>query len=183
MSDVMVARKPGRPTNAEREARATRLAVVEEETELTPILAQPRRWQLSDLDPWLLERLNFRWLAMEATWRGKLAGYAAGNEYLFITNGEAVLLAMNMRHAMSGKPVIMEVFAFCREANFKHDVYGLEDPQGAGAAALRALYRHLREWAKSMDATRVYVGICSDAVPSKLREMFADSYYVVGAPC
>ena len=48
----------GRPTNAE---RARRLAVVEE-GEVLPDLPQPRRWQITDLDPWLLERLN-RFLA------------------------------------------------------------------------------------------------------------------------
>jgi len=170
----------GRPTNAELAAR--RLTVIEE-GETIPDLPQPRRWQLDDLDPWLLSRINDRWAGTQAMWRGKLAGYSAGNEYLFITNGEAVLLAMVTRHAMSGKPVVMEVFAFCREANLKHEVWGLEDTQGYGATALRALYRQMRDWAKSMSATRVYVGVCSDLVPSKLRDMFADAYYVVGAPC
>ncbi len=169
----------GRPTNAE---RARRLAVVEE-GEALPDLPQPRRWQIADLDPWLLERLNNRWLATEQTWRGKLAGYAASNEFLFITNGAAVLLAETKRHAMTGKPVVMEVFAFARESNFKHDVWGLEDVSGFGAMALRALYRQMREWAKDMDATRVYSGICADLPPSVLRQLFADAYHVVGAPC
>ncbi len=164
------------------EVATRRLAVVEEGVAL-PDLVQPRRWQLSDLDPWLLERVNNRWLATEATWRGKLAGYAASNEFLFITNGEAVLLAETKRHAMTGKLIVMEVFAFCREANFKHDVWGLEDMQGFGAMALRALYRHMRDWAKSMDATRVYTCICADMVPSTGRQVFPESYYVVGAPC
>ncbi len=171
--------QPGHPPY---NRRRSNLAVVEEGEPL-PDLPQPRRWQLDDLDPWLLERINFRWLATETTWRGKLSGYAAGNEYLFITNGEAVLLAMNLRHAMSGKPVIMEVFAFCREADLKDGVYGLGKDVALGDAALRGLYRQLKDWAKSMDAARVYVGVCSDMVPSKLKESFVDSYYVVGAPC
>jgi hypothetical protein len=180
MSDIAL-RKPGRPSNAEIAAR--RLAVVEESAPI-PDLSQPRRWQIDDLDPWLLERINFRWPEHERVMRGLLTNYAASNEFLLITNGEAVLLAETKLHAMSRKIVVMEVFAFCREANVKDGVYGLDDARGIGGAALRALYRQLREWAKSMSATRVYVGVCSDLTPSILREIAgATSYYVVGATC
>jgi hypothetical protein len=147
-------------------------------------LSQPRRWNLNDLDPWLTERLNFRWPNGDRVLRGLLANYSAGNEFLLITNGEAVLLAETKLHAISRKLVVMEVFAFCREANVKDGVYGLDDARGIGGAALRALYRQMREWAKSMSATRVYVGVCSDLTPSILREIAgATSYYVVGATC
>ncbi len=164
-------RKQGRLTEAEREARLERLQIT-----------QPRRWQLSDLDEWLLKRLNYRWEAAEATWRGKLAGFSAGNEFLFITNGQAVLLAMSQRHVMSGKPIVMEVFAYARSADFRNGVWGLEQGAELGETALRQLYRQMREWAKSMDAVRAYVGISSDMVPSSLKDMLGGYYVVGGAP-
>src|SRR5580765_2783006 len=99
MSDIVL-RKPGRPSNAELAAR--RLAVVEESAPI-PDLSQPRRWQIDDLDPWLLERLNFRWPDQARVRPGLLANYAASNEFLLITNGEAVLLAETKLHAISRK--------------------------------------------------------------------------------
>lgn len=158
----------GRPTNAE---LAARFATVE-----API----RRWEASDFDEWLASRLQFRWGGEARIWQHRLMGFQS-NDYLFITNGSAVLLAMQMRDIMTGKPFVMERFAWTRDADEKDGVYGLKQHEDT---TLRPLYRRLREWASGMSATRLYVGVCSDLLPSELREMMGkDSYYIVGAPC
>lgn len=164
--------------------RSTRLAVAEVTDDTpAPAVGPVRRWQLADLDAWFLARLNFRWAATEQAWRGKLSGFSASNEYLFVTNGEAVLLALLMRHPMTGKPIVMEICAFARDADERDGVYNVI-PKSLGDAAIRALYRHLREWGKSMGAARLYIGVCSDILPSILRDMMgADAYYLVGTPC
>ena len=141
-----------------------------------------RRWDLSDFDDWFAHRLCHRWGGEPRVWRHKMMGFQS-NDYLFITNGGAVMLAMVLRHVMTGRPVVMEIFAFARAAPEKDGVYGATQRTNEGDA-LKPLYQRLREWAKSMDATRIYVGVSSDILPSELRMMMgSESYYVVGAPC
>jgi hypothetical protein len=152
----------------------SRLAVVEED------LSQPRRWELADLDDWLLGRLNHRW--GDLSWRGKLAGFSANNDFLFITNEDAVLLATAWRDPLTNKQFVMERFAFAREADVKNDVYNVA-VGSHGEAAIHALHLHMAGWGKAMGANRVYMGICCDILPSTLRQMTPDSYYVVGAAC
>lgn len=165
-------RRRGRPTNAEIAAR-----------QAAKEMPAVRRWLLSDLDPWLLGRLNFRWNRSEAMWRGLLAGFVASSDFLFITNEHAVLLAVRMRHEISGDQIIKEIIAFARDADEKDGVY--EVHLGTiGDAALRLLYRSMRDWGKSMNAARAYVGVCSDILPSKLKETMGDAaYYLVAGPC
>ena len=161
----------GRPLQVELEAR-----YAEEE-------ALIRRWSPDDFDEWLLTRLLHRWQGTEWFWKNKFTGFTQGNDYLFITNGGATLLAMQQRHLMIGKPIVSEVFAWARAAPIRDGVYGATQKTDEGDA-LKPLYRRLRQWGKAMDATRVYVGVCSDIVPSTLREWIGDrSYYLVAGPC
>ncbi len=169
--------QPGHPPYR----RRSNLAVSEPETVETT--AEIRRWTLDDFDEWLGVRLRHRWGGVDLVWRNKLLGFTLGNDYLFITNGEAVLLAMQQRHLMIGKPVVQEVFAWARAVPVRDGVYGATQGTDEGAA-LKPLYRRLREWGKAMDATRLYVGVCSDILPSDLKEMLGKgAYYIVGAPC
>ena len=164
-------RRVGRPTNA---VLAERYGSED---------AQIRRWCVNDFDEWLAGRLKHRWGGVDLVWRNRLMGFLSANDYLFVTNGDAVLLAMHQRHVMLGKPIVMEVLAWARTAPVKDGVYGATQGTSEGDS-LKPLYRRLREWAKSMDATRLYVGVCSDILPSTLREWMPDnSYYVVGVPC
>ncbi len=163
-------RRVGRLTEAER---------IERESAEPPI----RRWALSDFDEWLGVRLRHQWGGADLTWRNKLLGFTLGNDYLFITNGEAVMLAMHQRHVMLGVPIVAEVFAWSRAAPIRDGVYGATQGTDEGAA-LKPLYRRLRGWGKEMGATRLYVGVCSDILPSDLKEMFGKgAYYLVGGPC
>lgn len=142
-----------------------------------------RRWTRDDFDEWIAGRLKFQWGADDIAWRNRLLGFLQGNDYLFITNGEAVLLAMQQRHAMLGKPIVSEVFAWARAAPLRDGVYGATQKTKEGDA-LKPLYRRLRAWGRGMGATRVYVGVCSDILPSELRYWMGDhSYYLVGAQC
>ncbi len=141
-----------------------------------------RRWTLDELDNWLLARLCHWWGGMDAIWRGKLALYATSNDHLFITNGEAVLLLVRQMHALSGKPFVMEIFAWARESEAKDGIYTAHRGTYANQA-LRALYKNARLWARGMKGTRVYLGVCSDLLPGELKEMLGDdSYYVVAGP-
>lgn len=141
-----------------------------------------RRWADSDFDPWLATRLIHRWGGEAQAWAHKLRGFQS-NDYLFITNGEAVLLAMQLRDIMTGAPIIMERFAWSRLADEKDGCYGIT-ARSDGVYAMRDLYRQLREWGKSLKATRQYIGICSDMTTGMLRSMLGDdSYYVVASPC
>lgn len=103
-------------------------------------ISPPRRWSQSisePLDPWFLEKLNERWPGFsEQTWRGKLASFAGSNEFLFVTNDEAVLLMVVIRHPMDGKPVVLEVFGWAKRDE----------------RALAALRRYGSDWAKDMHA-------------------------------
>ncbi len=137
-----------------------------------------RRW--SKLDDWLLGRLNDRWNFPEATWRGKLAGFAASNDYLFVENDNGVLLLEMKRHAMTGRPEVLEVFAWSRGSHIdKVRGSNWTIPQRSEhETELLRLYRHGREWARSMKAVRVEMGRCSDFAPSLLKHEFDGDYLV-----
>lgn len=147
-----------------------RAALVEQQTERMSSeavsLITPRRWGLADWDGWLWGRLNALSLASEQTWRGKLAGLASHNDFYFVTNDAAVLLAYFMRDPVSNDVFVMERFAFARGAN----------------NALVPLYLHLRQWAKDKGASRIYVGICSDMLIDDITE-FLDGAVVMEAKC
>lgn len=157
--------------------RRSRLVEVDEDG---AALAMPeiRRWQSSDFDDWLLTRLNHRWAASEVTWRGKMASFAAGNDFLFITNEAACLLAMRQPHVMTGKPIVHEIFAWARDADIRDNVYETEVKRD-GFVALRLLYRYMAAWAKGMGSPYGYIGVSSDIPPSKLQDMFARAHYLV----
>jgi hypothetical protein len=104
--------------------------------------------------PWLLGRLREKWPTIgDGSLLGKIGAWSASNEFLFIRNDFAVLLAIVMHDNVDGRPYVRAMFAFARDSA----------PQSsAGEHAIVALHRHIREWAKSMRAMRVYFSGRSD---------------------
>lgn len=136
--------------------RRSRLAVVEPAVEHLPVglavpepvpLPEVRRWRQSDFDEWLSAELMSRWGGNPIMWRNKLVNMAASNDYLLITNEAAVLLAMQQPHPLSGKPVVMEVFAFGRDGD---------------EAAIAFLCERMRGWARALntEALRLVEATC-----------------------
>ncbi len=146
-------------------------------------VGEVRRFVPADIDQWLLSRVSDRWAEFsEATWRNRLASIAVSNGFLFVTNERCVLLMTAMgSHAMTGKPIVMEVFAFSRDARWSEDVSNwVIDPKKTadGITAMSAIYRAGKNWMKGMSATRMIVGTCSDMAPSVIKNA-AGGYYVV----
>ncbi len=164
--------------------RRSRLLVAAEDGDVatlehpTQSEAPIRRWAIADFDDWLLERLVHRWGGVSLAWQRKFLGFQS-NDYLLITNEDAVLLAMQQRHVMIAQPICMEVFAWSRDATLKNGIYD------SAGNALRPLYRQMKEWARGMNATRIYTGVCSDYPHSTVQEIMGrnSAYYIVGAPC
>lgn len=155
----------------------TRLAISPETVIDDPIVLVPaRRWKLDDFDNWFLGRLNDRWPGYhENTWRGKLANLSGSNDHLFVTNGESVLLCEVKSHAITARPLVMEVFGWSRDS--------LVDRSGRtgnwvpeDGRHLLALYRHAKTWAEGMKAVRLIAGTCSDLNSAKLKQHFTGEY-------
>ena len=109
---------------------------------------------MQEWGPWLLGRLREKWPTVsDASFLGKIRAWSASNEFLFIRNDFAVLLAIVMRDNVDARPYVRAMFAFA------HDGAEQSSP---GEHAIVALYRRMREWAKSMRATRVYYSGRSD---------------------
>ena len=172
-------RRRGRLSNAEIAAREE--ARREEERHIIGSVPTPRRFVMADLDAWMLERLIHRRGGTEAYWRGYLPSVIASNDSLFITNGEAVLLATVLRLPTVMKPIAFEVFAFARAADCRDDVYNVDTLY---ERHLRRLYQQMLEWAKGLGAVARIGGLGSDILPHRLKELMgSDAYYLVGAPC
>jgi uncharacterized protein YjiS (DUF1127 family) len=109
---------------------------------------------MSEWGPWLLGCLVEKWPTIgDGSLFSKIRAWSASNEFLFIRNDLAVLLAIVMHDNVDGRPYVRAMFAFARDGA----------PQSsAGEHAIVALYRRMREWAKSMRATRVYFSGRSD---------------------
>ena len=116
-----------------------------------------RRFSLADMPdwrPWLIGRFREKWPAIsQGSFHGKLNGWSASNEFLFIRNDLAVGLAVMMRDNVDGRTYVRAIFAFAREG---------AEQSSPGERAIIALYRRMREWATSMRATRVYFSGRSD---------------------
>jgi hypothetical protein len=131
-------------------------------------LGEIRRFALADIPgwgPWLLERLREKWPAIsDATFVGKIRGFMGSNEFLFIRNDLAVGLATVMRDNMDGRPYVRAIFAFARDGAAQ---------SSPGEKAITGLYRHMRSWAKSMRATRVYFSGRSDVGLSRRQTLLS----------
>jgi hypothetical protein len=116
-----------------------------------------RSFSLADVPgwgQWLLGRLHEKWPSIsDTTFVGKIRGYMSSNEFLFIRNDLAVGLAIAMHDNMDGRPYVRAIFAFARDGGAQ---------SSPGEKAIIALYRRMRDWAKSMRATRIYFGGRSD---------------------
>jgi len=69
-----------------------------------------------------------------------------------------------MRDNVDGRIYVRAMFAFARDS---------AEQSSPGERAIVALYRHMREWASSMRATRVYFGGRSDIGLSRRRTLLS----------
>lgn len=179
MTDVdIVPRGRGRRSSAEIEQQQAAAEAL-----LASSRSVVRRMSPEALDSWLLMRLNDQWGERpERMWRDKFANFAASNDYLLITNDQAVLLAMVYRDPITMKHLVMERFVWCRASDKKDGMWQIS-PRSYEEGELAGLYRYLRDWARSFGAARLYVGYCSDMLPSRILGLFGgDAYYTIGVP-
>lgn len=135
-----------------------------------------RRFTADMIDPWFLGRLEKIWPGHSAaTWRGRFLGFGQSNEYLPICNDRAVLLAMVIRQPMTGKPIVMEVLAWSRDATEGW----IQRDQGQ---AIFELYRHCRRWMTDMGGERVVLGVCSDLRGDTIARVMIEQNGGGGAP-
>lgn len=114
---------------------------------------------------WLLGRLREKWPTIGASsFLGKVRAWSGSNEFLFIRNDLAVLLGVVLRDNMDGRLYVRAIFAFARDG---------AKQSSAGEKAIVALYRHMREWATSMRATRVYFSGRSDIGLTRRRTLLS----------
>jgi hypothetical protein len=132
------------------------------------------------VDDWLRERIKDMWPTLpEAQWMSRLASFAASNEFLFVTNGRGVLCAEQKPHAMTMRPLVIEVFAWSRGARLANDGTGdWTVPERSDQVALAQLYRYARDWMRSMKGFRFIAGTCSDLSPGVLLNL-TDGRYMV----
>src|ERR1700756_3635108 len=99
-----------------------------------------RRCTLVDMPewrPWLLGRLREKWpMISDGSFLGKIHAWSASNEFLFIRNDLAVLLAVVMRDNVDGRPYVRSMFAFARDGAAQ---------SSPGEHAIVALYCRTRE--------------------------------------
>jgi len=155
-----IPRRRGRPPNSE---RASRFIAVEPSGESVAPRRPVRRLTVSDVDDWLLGRLNAQWPGSDArTWIGKFNSFGMSNDILAITNEEAVAVFFTIGHLMTGKPMVMEAFLFSRAAkqNTEGDLVVL--PGSPEEASAYDLYTYAFNWAKLRGAVRTICGACSD---------------------
>lgn len=172
----------GRPTNAMLAERRAMLAerepspVVESEVVAPPV----RRFLPTDVDEWFMGRLQQRWPGYPPqTWMGKFRQFSESNEHLCVTNEKAVLLMFEMKHAMTGKPVLFETLAWARGAvlNRLTGNWDIEE-KSEDWDAIIALYRYANEWRRSMGGVRMVLGSCSDMAPSRIARVMSGVYMV-----
>ena len=146
-----------------------------------------RRWLMSDLDDWLLRRLAYNYMLGHEVrwWENKIASFASHNDFLFITNEQAVLLARREPHLITGTLAVREVFAWARSSEFVQGIAYRAHENTPAEAALLPLYRHLMIWATEAGARNITVGEASDLQPKRLERLYRSngSYYLVRAPC
>ena len=136
-----------------------------------------RRFAISDLPEWgewLIGRISERYPDFgPRVWLGKIHQLIASNDFLFVRNERAVVCIGGSPRVIDGGLVLIEVFAFSRDAwaidKKRPHILGIPDRDPAEQPLL-LLYRHAREWARSQKAARFFVGQCSDIHPLRLKE-------------
>ena len=120
---------------------------------------------MPDWTVWLIGRLREEWPAIaEGSLLGKVRVWSGSNDFLFIRNDLAALLAVVIQDNVDGRPYVRAIFAFARDGA----------PQSsAGEHAIVALYRYMRVWATQMRATRVYFSGRSDIGLARRRTLLS----------
>jgi hypothetical protein len=137
----------------------------------------------TDIDDWLLSRLHARWPNYaDQTWRNKLTSFALSNTYYFVTNERCVLLMeVKGTHSITGKPVVLEVFALSRDAKIAENAgrnWTVSQSNPEGIAALSDLYKAAKTWMEGMNAARMIAKTCSDLTPSVVKNVLGGDYIV-----
>jgi hypothetical protein len=157
--------------------------------EIAPVIEEPvvergawqrrspiRKFTADMLDPWMLERLNLIWPGhADVTWRGRFLAFQASNEYHCICNDRAVLLAERIRQPMTGKPIVMVVLCWSRDA----DKAWLPRDKGQPCVAL---YNDCRRWLTDMGGERMICGICDDLRGDSIARFLIEQGSADGAP-
>lgn len=147
--------------------------VVESETETeTPtavdrLVIPVRRVGFNDLGeiaPWLFPRLSRIWPGVtDAAWLSKSRAWMQMNDAAFVRTNNAAGLAMAQRDDMNGLMRCYERFVFCRREDDR-----LEDHRATESEhEMLAIYRHMRDWARSKNAIRLNVLVHSDLFPGR----------------
>ena len=141
-----------------------------------------RRFAISDLPvwgEWLIARIGGRYPGFDGRmWLGKIHQLTGSNDFLFIRNERAVLCIGGAPRALDGGLVFIEIFAFSRDAvriEPKRPNLMMIPHQDPGEMALALLYRHARSWVKAQNGVRLFVGQCSDILPTRLKELVQPS--------
>ncbi len=107
------------------------------------------RFSREMIDAWLLARFRRDYPNLTT----RIASMCMSNDYLFIANGEAVFCALCVN---DGVPLVVERFAYART-----------NPE-----RLIQLYKYARDWARSLKAEGLVVGIHSDLPMSEFGRYF-----------
>lgn len=118
-----------------------------------------RRFELPDLElfgNWLFKRLiEKRPHITERAFPALVRTWMQSNEYLFVVAGSgAIGLATTIWEPLAAKPIVREVFVYCRE--------DIEDAQ--------PIYFEFQRWAKLQDADEMLVAYDSDVPMQAIRE-------------
>jgi hypothetical protein len=136
-----------------------------------------------DIDDWLLSRLRLRWPNYtDQTWHNKLTSFALSNTYFFVTNERCVLLMeVKGTHSITGKPVVLEVFALSRDAKIAENAgrnWTVSQSHPDGIEAMSALYKAAKTWMEGMNGARMIAKTCSDLTSSVVKNVLGGDYIV-----
>ena len=121
--------------------------------------SQPRRFTVPDFNTygmWIISRLKAKFPTMtDKTALGWLRGLMESNEYYFVTNEKAVLLAQMVHAGLDPAPKVREIFCLCQDGQMQ-----------AGAD----LYRSLAGWAKNIGTDEIIVMRLTDVSKPMIEE-------------
>lgn len=144
----------------------------------TKLVSGPiRRFTAAMIDPWLIDRIEKVWPSRtEQYWRNLLAGFMASNDYLFICNDRAVLLAERKPQPMAARPMVWVIFCWSRDTKPGE---WLSDKL---CQPVIELYNYTRRWMTEMDGERMLCALCDDIRGDRTVRLWLEWRAVQGAP-
>ena len=139
----------------------------------TRVPAEISRMTLQDWNEWggwLLNRCNFYWpgLYTAPTMKGQISTWSSSNDFLFIKNVDAVLLAMTQIDPVSRRSIVIERFGWSRHAKPIGERRMGVEIRGEGQQNLMDLYRFCRDWARTKKVAFILSGWSCDIALSQL---------------